>query len=275
MNKIAMAVVTAIIFTAQTEAAASQQKALNKALIETAKKFNCVDPCYVDEAARLLAAGADVNAKYWLSKFQPLDFAAQAGCVEAVELLLKNGAAVNKTTVGGSVLHGAVYCTEKPDNAPIIVAMLIKAGADVHAVNVAEMTPLHMLATTVGAHEVASAHAILIAFQLFAAGAEKDAKDSFGLTPVELAIYNNKPALADLIESYPGRTLQERIIFSLAKQYYSSDSEVHASAEKEIRRIKDSLNSYSWNQELIRMLYALAGQELLTDLQPAKMRRIS
>ena len=90
------------------------------------------------EVTRLLAAGADVNAR-GLDGAMPLHTAAIENRKEVAELLIRAGANVNAkdTRNGWTPLHVAAVKAEMP-----LVELLIANGADVNAKNNAGNTPL-------------------------------------------------------------------------------------------------------------------------------------
>ena len=75
---------------------------MNKDLIEAASRGN------LTEIKRLLAKGADVNAKTTKDGAVPMHFAAYSGRKEVVELLIAKGADVNaRSNDGKTPLHSA------------------------------------------------------------------------------------------------------------------------------------------------------------------------
>lgn len=89
------------------------------------------------ETERLIAAGADVNAKD-RTGLTPLFVAAGMGKKEVVELLISKGADVNaKGPHGLTPLHSAAYFGKKE-----VVESLISGGADVNAKDSKGKTPL-------------------------------------------------------------------------------------------------------------------------------------
>ena len=100
------------------------------------------------EAKRLIANGADVNAKtkrerriYGEGEMTPLHFAAMNNQAEVAELLIANGADVNAKDQGGMTpLHTALQ------RAPEVAELLIANGADVNAKDNDGKTPLDQVA---------------------------------------------------------------------------------------------------------------------------------
>ena len=146
-----------------------------------------------------LAAGALVNAKNE-SGWTPLHQAAWGGHTEVAELLIANGADVNTMTDGyrWTPLHEAARSGRK-----VIAKLLINKGADVNAMNKYVKTPLDIairyknpktadLLRTHGGksgavdsiHVAAELGNIEAVKQHLAAGADVNAKDKYGFTPL-------------------------------------------------------------------------------------------
>jgi truncated hemoglobin YjbI len=121
-----------------------------------------------------------------------LHAASATGCVEVVELLLRLGADANVTDRGG---HGPLYSLANECAAatgPQIVTALIAAGADVNACGgVTRATPLHMAARR-GYVEIALA--------LLDHGANLQARDRKGDTPLQRAMNCRRLAIVELLQ---------------------------------------------------------------------------
>ena len=142
-------------------------------------------------AELLITNGADVNAKDIIG-FTPLQFAQTK---EIAELLITNGADVNaKDKYGRTPLHDRAFNVSKE-----IAELLIANGADVNAKNDLGRTPLHNAAWRVQME---------IAELLIANGADVNAKAD-GETPLDLAIEDNPPEIADLLRKHGGKTGEE------------------------------------------------------------------
>jgi len=120
------------------------------------------------------------------------------GSPQMVELLLRLGADPNARTAGG---HTPLYCAANEHGAAgcgDIVRALVRAGADVDARSDSKRcTPLHMAARR-GNTEVAAA--------LLECGADINARDKTGDTPLQRAMNCRKREVAALLASRGGLT---------------------------------------------------------------------
>lgn len=124
-----------------------------------------------------------------------LHSAAAAGCPQFVTLLLEFGANPNAVDGGGhSPLYSACNATEgRADERAEVVRLLAESGADVnanHGVN--KCAPLH----TAARRGSVSAASVLLEY-----GADIEARDSDGDTPLRRAINCGKPEAADFLLS--------------------------------------------------------------------------
>ena len=93
----------------------------------------------VAEVARLLATGADPNARDD-NGWTPLHFASQENSAEIVRALIAAGAKLDaRDSYGNTALCTAVFAS-RGDGA--VIALLRAAGADPHAANDSGVTPL-------------------------------------------------------------------------------------------------------------------------------------
>jgi ankyrin repeat protein len=117
-----------------------------------------------------LDAGTDPNLKAPSLGVTPL---ALASGIEAVALLLKNGADVNDIGIEGNALHW--------HRSPEIMPSLIRHGADVNAVDGYGNTPLHGALSSFLRSSTKKTVELLLA-----AGADVNIKNNGGLTPLDV-----------------------------------------------------------------------------------------
>ena len=119
-----------------------------------------------------------------------LHYAAGAGCLQVVELLLRRGTAPDIRDSGG---HTALYRVANEcasETGPEVVRALVRAGANVNACGgVTRATPLHMAARR-GYVEIARA---------LLDRADLEARDSKGDTPLERAVNCRRDKVAQLL----------------------------------------------------------------------------
>jgi ankyrin repeat protein len=129
----------------------------------------------------LLASGAEVNL-HSESRGGALHAAARFGHATILDLLIANGADVNLNAIRGTPLHRAAYglAKGKDDKCAEMVKRLLAKGADVNAKD-PQMgrTPLHV-AVDRGRYKTAEV--------LIAAGADVNATDNDGQTPIDIAL---------------------------------------------------------------------------------------
>lgn len=130
-----------------------------------------------------------------------LHFAAGAGCIDAVALLLRLGTDPNVPDRGGHIPLYSVANECASETGPEIVRALVRAGAQVDASGgVTRATALHMAARR-GHIGIASA--------LLDCGAAIDAKDRKGDTPLQRAIKCRKALVAQLLVERGGSPTEQ------------------------------------------------------------------
>ena len=128
------------------------------------------------EIAVLLAAGAAVDVRN-RSGETPLHLAARGGTTSEIETLIKAGADPDaKDHAGRTPMFAAVVRTTVEP-----VAVLIEGGASVEVRDAHGWTPLHEAPRCCGPAEILE--------MILAAGADPDAMDNYGATPIFFAFY--------------------------------------------------------------------------------------
>lgn len=250
MNHKFIVLIMMLLCAVKVEAAADTQRDLDE------KLFGAVERCDAVKVEQLIEFGANVNACDRGSARGVLYRAAQTGFLPVVNLLLQKGAQVNAVCSGGTALHAAVKKSKNPAQAPAIVARLFDAGADINITDSLEETPL-LVIQLAGTNSLEDKYALRVALQFLVAGVDRSAIDSFGNTAAEWARQMNRPALAELIEGYPGRNLQERIICIFAKNYFNVDALEQKNIERDIKLV--SSDCY------VDRFYILIGKERSAD----------
>ena len=140
-------------------------------------------------AGLLIARGADVNAKRGDAGWTPLHRAAIEGHTEVSELLIDRGADVNAKYAGGPAMPLQVAHLFGPKElAELLVAKTGVTVRDNHG-----WTPLHF-AAQFGHTRVAEL--------LIAGGADVNAKNSWGMTPLAVATNSHKKDVAALLRKH-------------------------------------------------------------------------
>ena len=202
MKKVLLAIIVALVFAGCTPA-------LHKAAREGD----------ADRVRKLLDAGADVNvrnANKGRLQYTPLHWAAHYGHLEIAELLISRGATVDAID---SAFSNPLYLAAEQGH-PKVVKFLISKGAEVNVKSSRSgYTPLHRAAwgpvarrfgkqaETFGA-DPEQDYKKIVAF-LIAKGAEINARDNDGKTPLDQAIKGSTEEMVALIRKHGGKTGKE------------------------------------------------------------------
>ncbi|CAI0385698.1 unnamed protein product [Linum tenue] len=197
-------------------------------------------------AEYLLDNNADPNAATDDQGFTPLHYAAGIGSKRSVLLLMSKGAEVNAKSSFGTPLHFgagnegivktllhynadpniAVFQAYSPLVSSIIgrcsecVKLLLKAGADpnlIPSLSLLRMSPLDA-AVMQGNTEIIK--------QLLRAGADPNATNAFGMKPIEIAAFKNRPKAAEVL--FPVSSPNPDVLnwtYDGIKQYVDSDEQ--------------------------------------------------
>lgn len=161
------------------------------------------------EAVRvLLQQGADANESQG-DGMTGLHWAGQRGVLEMAELLITAGANVHAGTRIGH--YTPLHIASRAGSAPVVQALLA-AGSDVHAVTTnSGVTPLHLAAESGGVGAIRA---------LADYGGNVNAREgSWGQTPLIFAAAHNRPeAIRTLLELGADASLAERVVEDVARR---------------------------------------------------------
>ena len=196
------------------------------------KDIDMLEACrqgYLKYVQALLMVGVDVNEADESMAVTPLHTAVNYGQAEIADLLVNNGADVNKQDkFGWAPLHDAASL-----GYVALAARLLRAGARVDIKNVHGFTPLANAAR----HEQLAVIKLLVQ-----AGADVNLCNNFGWSPLAEAVIFNRREVIDLLNK---ATSQKRIlsIASAADERLGGQSPVH---------------QFAHNPGLLRLLASLA-----------------
>ena len=142
------------------------------------------------EVKKLLAGGADVNARDGSGQ-TPAHYGARTwGGMKALKILLKAGADVNAIDLDGSTPLHLALSSGSGDASHETVELLIAAKANIHAIDLDGDTPLHLASGRGGKDDTQS---------LLTAGAEVDAVNLLGETPLHCAGENGWDGVVEVL----------------------------------------------------------------------------
>jgi len=137
----------------------------------------------------ILQSGVDVNRTHGIWKRTGLHVAARYDQVDAVKLLLEAGADPNIQIEGYTALNWHLASARHEQN-PLLVRALIQAGTDVKIPSNRLSTPLHFT------------DCAACAMMLIDAGADINAVNKKGQSPLRHAILDNRPAVERLLRRF-------------------------------------------------------------------------
>ncbi|KAM6519918.1 hypothetical protein FALCPG4_013493 [Fusarium falciforme] len=143
-------------------------------------------------AELLIAMGADVNRRNHQGQ-TPLMAAAQGGQLECIRILSRSkGALEEKDRKGYTALHWAIICNQFE-----AVQLLLDSGSQAAARNLRGDTPLHFLNT----NHIQDESVIQKILQLLLKhqGADIEARNHYGQSPVVVAAVNKRPSVVRLL----------------------------------------------------------------------------
>ncbi|GMI46236.1 hypothetical protein TrCOL_g280 [Triparma columacea] len=190
----------------------------------------------------LLNSGAVIEA-CTTAGFRPLHFACRSNSVNCVEALLHFGAIVNCKTNNSKLtpLHVAAK-----HGHPDIVSLLVKKGADVHAMDSGLKAPLHFAAIEGN---------VDAAIVLMKAGAKLDEKDADGWSSKQLAEFYGHTTFVEYIFrlEHPGIAMGRIDEFPPQKWHSQVYSHVREDVEKRKQVLAESQMIQAEVQEMMRL----------------------
>lgn len=162
------------------------QNQYKQTLLHIAAKYG-----YIQAINLLLNNGADIEAYDVPAQMTPLQRAAFCGHVEAVRLLIEDGANIEAKNAFGET---SLFCATHPKTCrKEIMILLLEAGANINAKESHGQTPLFF------AIDEGDDGAVQI---LLDHGADINAKDQLGGTPLHEATYNGQVKITELLLKY-------------------------------------------------------------------------
>jgi hypothetical protein len=228
MNNFKLIALVANLCILQCNAAASSsdQQSLNQAL------YTAIEQEDISSATQSLDAGADPNATNGYFREPFLHCAISSNNSDMVALLLARGANPNAKNYHNwtplcLIANPLLRTRTHTRKAPIITAMLLKAGAHIDPDN----KNLYCIARNTSNQ---NKDLFPIIAQLMTAGEYNTRKEPCEITPSETT---HSHARKEFIKAYPGNTLQEKIVLSIVLRMCSDDEAIHSEAKEQARAL--------------------------------------
>jgi len=172
--------------------------------------YDAVQEGQLDIVKQIIEGGADINAE-GKAGHPPLNHAAACGHKTIAEYLISKGADIEgKDSDGYTSLHTAAFWASEE-----VAEILLAKGADVNAQNKSIITPLHsaagawdprdkgmiFMAVSIWFDEEKKKATLEISKMLISKGADVNARDVAGYTPLHWAAQRNRIGLAELLIS--------------------------------------------------------------------------
>lgn len=172
--------------------------------------YDAVQEGDLESVKKIVESGANVNERDILG-YPPLNHATACGHKAIVEYLISKGADIHgKDKECCTPLHMAAFWGAKD-----IAEILLREGADVNSLNKSKITPLHsaagacnplddtmrVMAVGISFDEEIMKSIVAISELLISNGADPNAKDVSGATPLHWAAHTNRVSMAELLIS--------------------------------------------------------------------------
>lgn len=140
----------------------------------------------------LLESKNDINTPIGKFKRTLLHHAAECSNLQKVQVLISHNINVQAQDItGATALHMA--------GTPKLAKILLKAGANIESKNNLGRTPLHTAILYTNRPQVNMKNNYGVILQLIKSGADLNAIDYYGFTPIEYAIHTNNPKIFKLL----------------------------------------------------------------------------
>ena len=146
----------------------------------------------IEIALALIQAGADINAKNCIDQ-TPLHLAAAAGNLKITNVLIQAGADINAQDI---CIETPLHMAACKKNGIEIIEALHRAGADINLQDDALETPLHVSTSMDNIEGVKT---------LLNLNANKEIKNKYGKTPLQIASWKNNQEMIALLTNHQSK----------------------------------------------------------------------